>query len=92
MRKFWKFRRGGGGKFWGLILENPEGRGVIQQIPSVGGGGWGMDIFWNNTLTFLRNSQDKKERTKRNKHVRMQKGATFTIVSTSLLIGLNFKR
>ena len=57
-----------------------------------GGGGWGMDIFWNNTLTFLRNSQDKKERTKRNKHVRMQKGATFTIVSTSLLIGLNFKR
>ena len=89
MQKFWKFQRGGGGKFWGLILENPEGRGVIQQIPSVGGGG--MDIFWNDTLTFLRNSQDKKERTKRNKHVRMQKGATFTIVSTSLLIGLNNK-
>ena len=76
----------------GLILENPEGRGVIQQIPSVEGGG-GMDIFWNDTLTFLRNSQDKKERTKHNKHVRMQKGATgtFTIVSTSLLIGLNNK-
>ena len=71
-------------------MENPEGRGVIKQIPSMGGGG-GMDILWNDTLTFLRNSQDKKERTKRNKHVRMQKGATFTIVLTSLLIGLNIK-
>ena len=28
----------GGGKFWGPILENPEGRGVIRQIPSRGGG------------------------------------------------------
>ena len=28
----------------GPILENPEGRGVILQIPSVG------DIFWNHTL------------------------------------------
>ena len=37
---------GRGGKFWGPILENPEGRGVIRQIPSVGG----MDIFWNHTL------------------------------------------
>ena len=27
---------GGGGKFWGPILEDPEGKGVIQQIPSVG--------------------------------------------------------
>ena len=26
----------GGGKFWGPILENPEGRGVILQIPSMG--------------------------------------------------------
>ena len=34
----------GGDKFWGPILENPEGRGVIWQIPSMGGGG-GMDIF-----------------------------------------------
>jgi len=34
----------GRGKFWGPILENPEGRGVIRQIPSVGRGG-GMDIF-----------------------------------------------
>ena len=25
-----------GGKFWGPILENPEGRGVIRQILSVG--------------------------------------------------------
>ena len=28
--------RGRGGKFWGPILENPEGRGVIRQIPSIG--------------------------------------------------------
>ena len=34
---------------WGKILEFPEGRGVIWQIPSVGGG-WGMDIFWNHTI------------------------------------------
>jgi len=27
---------GEGGKFWELILENPEGRGLIQQIPSMG--------------------------------------------------------
>ena len=33
----------GGDKFWGPILENPGGRGVIWQIPSVGGRG--MDIF-----------------------------------------------
>ena len=26
---------GEGGKFWGLILENPEVRGSIRQIPSV---------------------------------------------------------
>ena len=32
------------------ILENPEGREVIRQIPSVGGGGGGMDIFWNHTF------------------------------------------
>ena len=25
-----------GGKVWGLISENPEARGVIQQVPSVG--------------------------------------------------------
>ena len=36
MQKFWKFRRGEGGEFWGPILENPEGRGVIRQIPFVG--------------------------------------------------------
>ena len=36
-RKFWKFRRGGGGgKFWEPIFDNPKGRGVIRQIPSVG--------------------------------------------------------
>ena len=33
-------------------LEFPEGwgGGVIGQIPSVGGGGGGMDIFWNHTM------------------------------------------
>ena len=69
-----------------------EGGHTANPFRGRGGGvGWGMDIFWNDTLTFLRNSQDKKERTKRNTHVRMQKGATFTVVSTSLLIGLNIK-
>ena len=91
MRKFWKFQRGGGGKFWGLILENPEGRGDHTANPFRGWGGRGYGYFLERQLTFLRNSQDKKERTKRNKHVRMQKDASFTIVSTSLLIGLNIK-
>ena len=27
---------GGGGNFGGLILENPKGRGVTPQIPSMG--------------------------------------------------------
>ena len=39
----------------------------------------------------LSNGADKKERTKRNEHVGMQKGAIFTIVSNTLLIGLNIK-
>ena len=34
---------------------------------------------------------DKKERTKGKEHVKMQKGANFTVVSASLLIGLNIK-
>ena len=34
---------------------------------------------------------DKKKRTKHNEHVGMQKGANFTIFSTTLLIGLNIK-
>ena len=34
---------------------------------------------------------DKKERTKRNEHLGMPKGGLFTIVSTTLLIGLNIK-
>ena len=33
----------GGGKFGGPILENPEGRGVIRQIPSVGGYGYFLE-------------------------------------------------
>jgi len=43
------FRRGGGGAFCEPILENPEGRGIIGKIPSMGG----MDISWNYTITFL---------------------------------------
>ena len=34
---------------------------------------------------------DTKKRTKRNEHGGMQKGANFTFVSTTLLIGLNIK-
>ena len=68
-----------------------EGGSDCKSLPWRGGGGGGDGYLMERQLTFLRNSQDKKERTKRNKHVRMQKGATFTIVSTSLLIGLNVK-
>ena len=39
----------------------------------------------------LSNGPDKKERPKRSEHVGMQKGASFTIVSTKVLIGLNIK-
>ena len=39
----------------------------------------------------LRNGPDKNERTKPNEQVRMQKGANFTFVSTTLLIGFNIK-
>ena len=38
----------GGGKFWGPILENPKGRGVIRQIPSVG---VVWNIFWKHTIS-----------------------------------------
>ena len=31
---------GGGGKFWGPILENPEGRGGHSANPFRGGGVW----------------------------------------------------
>ena len=37
----------------------------------------------------LSNGQDKKERTKCNEHIGMQKSANFTVFSTTLLIGLN---
>ena len=42
-------------------------------------------------IFLLRNSPDKKEKTKPNEHVRMQKGGNFTDVSNILLIGLNSK-
>ena len=39
----------------------------------------------------LSNGPDKKERTKRNEHVRMQRGGNFTIVPMALLIGFKIK-
>ena len=38
---------GGRVNFWGLILENPEGRGGHRANPFHGGG---LNIFWNHTL------------------------------------------
>ena len=37
----------GWGKFWGLILEKPLGKGGHMANPVCGGG---MDIFWNHTF------------------------------------------
>ena len=62
-RRDWKFRGGWGvsktQKFKAMYeakMEFPEGwRGVIGKIPSVGGGGGGMDIFWNHTFINIRN-------------------------------------
>ena len=38
---------GRGGKFWGPILENAEGKGGHTANPFCGGG---IDVFWNHTL------------------------------------------
>ena len=48
-----------------------------------------VDFFSAWQVTFKRNGPDKKERTKRNENVGMQKSANFTIFSTTLMIGLN---
>ena len=40
-RNFW---RGGGVRFESQFLENPEGRGVIGKIPSVGGYGYFLEL------------------------------------------------
>ena len=42
-------------------------------------------------IILLSDSPDKKERTKHNEHIGMQKDANFTVLSTTLLIGLNIK-
>ena len=42
------FRRGGGVRFESQFLENPEGRGVIGKIPSVGGEGYGFFLELHN--------------------------------------------
>ena len=47
-----------------------------------------VDFFSAWQVTFKSNGTDKKERTKRNENVGMQKSANFT-VSTTLMIGLN---
>lgn len=48
-----------------------------------------VDFFSAWQVTFKSNGPDKKEITKRNENVGMQKSANFTIVSTTLMIGLN---
>ena len=48
-----------------------------------------VDFFSAWQVPFKRNGPDKEERTKRNENVGMQKSANFTIVSTTLMIGLN---
>ena len=48
-----------------------------------------VDFFSAWQVTFKSNGPDKKERTKRNENVGMQKSDNFTIVSTTLMIGLN---
>ena len=48
-----------------------------------------VDFFSAWQVTVKSNGPDKKERTKRNENVGMQKSANFTIVSTTLMIGLN---
>ena len=58
--KILEIPEGSGGKFWGPILENPEGRGVILQIPSVEGGG-GVWIFSGTTQSkFYMSLPDKR--------------------------------
>ena len=47
--KIWEILEGrGGGKFWGPILENPEGKGGGHMANLFRGGG--MDIFWKHTI------------------------------------------
>ena len=46
--KILEIPKGGGGKIWGSILENPEGRRGHKANPLCGGG---MDIFWNHTIS-----------------------------------------
>ena len=50
MEKSWKFQGGGGSNTKPSGTENPVGWGSNWKKPSVGGGGGGMDIFWNHTM------------------------------------------
>ena len=47
LKKKWKFQKGGGVFTNPSGMEIPSGCGIKK--PSVGGGGGGMDIFWNYT-------------------------------------------
>ena len=48
--KILEIPEGKGGKFWGQILENAEGKWGHTANPFRGGG---TDIFWNHTLQIL---------------------------------------
>ena len=44
-----------------------------------------MFYLWNLKTQQISNGPDKKERTKRNEHIGMQKSANFTVFSTTLV-------
>ena len=50
MEKSWKFQGVGGSTMKPLGKENPGGWGVKLGKTLRGGGGGGMDIFWNHTI------------------------------------------
>jgi len=52
VRQKMEFWEGRGGPFREPILENPEGRGVIGKIPSLGGYGYFLELH-NVYLTFI---------------------------------------
>ena len=52
VRQKMKIPEGRGGRFCEPILENPERRGVIRKIPSMGGYGYFLELhnYWKNNL------------------------------------------
>ena len=61
VRQKWNFQRGWGGPFCEPILENPEGRGSWEKIPSMGGYGYFLElhIMYLFIYLFLENSSRK---------------------------------